>query len=287
MPDALLLHESGDVAEYAAHVTDFLHEQPVARNVLLTVMGQARTGWPSWTRPPYFWWLTAGGVVVGAASWTPPYPLLVSDVPPQSAAPLAHAALARASSIGAPLRGATGPRETARLIASALAEHAGTSAAERMRLVVHDLPAIREVPRPPGSGRLATGHDEPLVIEWMRAFNEEAHAGFEAVEGTVRISIDAARVWLWIDRGEPRSTVTLQPTVGGAARVGAVYTPPPHRGRGYARRLVFEVSALALRTPGVRTCTLNTDASNPVSNAIYRQIGYEPVAEHSIFTLMS
>ncbi|HEX6539338.1 MAG TPA: GNAT family N-acetyltransferase [Candidatus Dormibacteraeota bacterium] len=287
MPEGLQLLESSDVDEYAGQVTAFLTEQPVARNVLLTVMGQARTGWPDWTRPPYFWWLTESGATVGSASWTPPFPLLISSLPPSAAVPLARSALARAASVDAPLRAVTGPRDTAQVVAAALAEQTGTTVVERMRMVVHDLPAIRDVPRPPGGARRATGGDTALVKQWMRAFNHEAHAGFDAgVDGTVRAWIDAGRVWLWIDDGEPRSTATHQPAVGGVVRVGAVYTPPQQRGRGYARRLVYEVSELALRTPGVRTCTLNTDAANPVSNAIYRQIGYAPVAEHAQFALL-
>lgn len=46
------------------------------------------------------------------------------------------------------------------------------------------------------------------------------------------------------------------------------------------------VAVAALRTPGVRACTLNTDATNPVSNAIYRQIGYVAVADQAQFALV-
>lgn len=288
MADDLRLHESGDVESYAAHVTRFLEQEPVTRNVLLAVMGQARRGWAAWTGPPYFWWLTRGDTdaVVAAASWTPPFPLLVSSMPADGVARIAASALERARTVGTPLPGATGPTDTARQVATALAEPRGASVTERMRMIVHDLPVLIDVPKPPGDARRANADAATLIADWMRAFNAEAHAGFgTSVDSTVRTCIDDGRAWLWFYDGEPRSTTTQQPVVAGITRIGAVYTPPQHRGRGYARRLVYEVSAAALATPGVRSCTLNTDALNPVSNAIYRQMGYVPVAEHSQFSV--
>jgi predicted GNAT family acetyltransferase len=66
----------------------------------------------------------------------------------------------------------------------------------------------------------------------------------------------------------------------GVLRVGPVYTPPEHRNHGYARRLTYEVTALALQRADVSNAMLFTDAANPVSNSIYRQAGYQPRGEH-------
>ena len=60
--------------------------------------------------------------------------------------------------------------------------------------------------------------------------------------------------------------------------VNGVYTPPEHRGRGYATSCVAALSARLL-AEGRRFCFLFTDAANPTSNAIYQRIGYVPVAE--------
>lgn len=285
--DDVALHASADVNEYAAHVTPFLESAAVERNVLLTVIDQARQRWTAWTAEPQFWWMTSGDQVVGAASWTPPFALLVSTMPERSIAHLAAAALQRATELGIDLRGVSGPADTAFAIAEAAAEQNGRRAAEHMRMIVHELTSIIDVPQPDGEARQATREDAPLVIEWMRAFTTEVHAPMGVdMSAATTASIDAARIWLWID-GEPRSTASLHPAVGGIVRIGGVYTPPAIRGRGYARRLVHDITAVALRTPGVRGCTLNTDASNPVSNSIYRQIGYVPVAEHAQFALVS
>ena len=61
------------------------------------------------------------------------------------------------------------------------------------------------------------------------------------------------------------------------ARIGPVYTPKQHRGRGYASRAVAEVSQHYV-DHGVRCC-LFTDQANPTSNKIYEAIGYRPVTD--------
>ena len=67
----------------------------------------------------------------------------------------------------------------------------------------------------------------------------------------------------------------------GVARVQRVYTPPGHRGRGYATACVEHQSRL-LAERGLG-CVLYTQLSNPTSNAIYQRIGYQPIAETLVY----
>jgi len=60
--------------------------------------------------------------------------------------------------------------------------------------------------------------------------------------------------------------------------IGAVYTPPRFRGRGYATAAVATLSRQLL-DGGRSSCFLYTDLANPVSNAIYRRVGYEPLQD--------
>ena len=287
MADVLELHVTQDVEEYASRVSPFLEQEPVERNLLCTVIEQARAGWPGWSAPPQFWWMSQGGVATAAASWTPPFPLLVSSTPASGVAPLAAAALDRAGELGVAMPAVVGPVDSARPIAHAMAERTGRRVAENVRLLLHALSEVLEVARPSGEARLATRDDAPLVVAWQRAFVVEVHTGFGAdLEAAARASIDAGRVWLWVD-GDVRSTAVQHPAVRGVVRIGVVYTPPAFRGNGYARGLVHDMSAAALRAPEVRMCALTTDATNPVSNAIYRQIGYVPVSEHGEYALIT
>lgn len=66
-------------------------------------------------------------------------------------------------------------------------------------------------------------------------------------------------------------------------RIGPVYTPREHRGRGIASYVVGELTRRGLEA-GHRMC-LFTDRGNPTSNKIYAGLGYEPVvdmAEHLV-----
>lgn len=57
-----------------------------------------------------------------------------------------------------------------------------------------------------------------------------------------------------------------------------MYTPPERRGRGYASNNVAAASQAQLDS-GLRFLFLYTDLSNPTSNRIYRDIGYQPVCD--------
>lgn len=67
--------------------------------------------------------------------------------------------------------------------------------------------------------------------------------------------------------------------IDGMARIGPVYTPPEHRGHGYAAALTSVASRAALDR-GVRDVVLFADAANPVSNRVYQRIGFAAVAEN-------
>ena len=101
------------------------------------------------------------------------------------------------------------------------------------------------------------------------------------VAALVGIGVATAGVTLWEDEGAP-VCLTGWGRIPGGARIGPVYTPPEHRGRGYASSLVAHVSSEML-SRGAEACFLYTDLANPTSNAIYRRLGYEQIAESAMF----
>ena len=66
--------------------------------------------------------------------------------------------------------------------------------------------------------------------------------------------------------------------VAGQTRIGPVYTPPEHRGRGYGGAVTTAVSLQALAA-GAAEVLLYTDLANPTSNALYQRLGYRPVTD--------
>ena len=86
------VQHTDDVEIYAAAASGFLEAEPCRRNLLRTVIDAVRAGAAAQTAPPSFWWVTDDGHVAGAASWTPPHGLLVSELAPAAVAPLVASA---------------------------------------------------------------------------------------------------------------------------------------------------------------------------------------------------
>ena len=142
----------------------------------------------------------------------------------------------------------------------------------------------RELPpaSSPGVGARPAPTTCPTVLAWLRAFADEALGEaphLEDVELTYRRrEADPDGAWLvWDDDGPVSLAGYGNPTPSGI-RIGPVYTPPEHRGSGYATSLVADLTAERLAA-GLAFCFLFTDLANPTSNAIYARIGYEPVAD--------
>lgn len=142
---------------------------------------------------------------------------------------------------------------------------------------------VLAVPGVPGSGRLASAGDLPLLAEWTRAyFAELGLYGGDVADRTAR-RVAAGEMFLWVDGGEPVAMAGLSVAAGGVCRVSTVYTPPARRRRGYGAAITAHVSRAGLEERCDQV-VLFTDLANPVSNRVYRSIGYEPVADYAQVT---
>ena len=103
------------------------------------------------------------------------------------------------------------------------------------------------VPRAPGHMRKARPDDVPTVVAWLRAFADEALGEAPHVEDVEltyrRREADPDGAWLVWDDGGPVSLAGYGNPTPSGIRVGPVYTPPEHRGRGYATSLVADLTA--------------------------------------------
>ena len=269
------VHFSDSVDEYASAVRMFLEQEPCARNVLLSVIDSVRASSASYSAPPSFWWVsTDSGEVIGAASWTPPYALLVSSLPDEAAPALAGAMIQRAASVGIRPPGVNGPEAGAGAVAAAWSAATGDRIERERLILLNELGTLVDVPTPSGSGRTATLADVALLAEWLEAFGTEVDVIIGAnARATAERTVRTGGFELWIDDATPVCVVGHR-VAARVLRVGPVYTPPEHRNHGYGRRLTYEVTASVLARPDVDRAMLFTDAANPVSNSIYRQAGY-------------
>jgi predicted GNAT family acetyltransferase len=116
-----------------------------------------------------------------------------------------------------------------------------------------------------------------VLVDWYGAFAREVGEPGTSMEGMVDDRLSHDGLWLWLsEAGDPVALCGHSRLLAGMTRIAPVYTPPEHRGRGYAGALTAAVSG-AVRAAGAEEVLLFTDLANPTSNAIYQRIGYVPV----------
>lgn len=281
---------------------EFLAADPLQFTVLTTVASRAvaERAAGTWVEPEHpFWfaaWRDGDGEVASATMRTAPFaphPLWVLGMPDEAASDLAVRLLERGEALPGEPFGVNGDLSGAQVCAEALAAGVGStegtggtvSATMHSRLFRCDEVVVPA--RPAGVLRRAGEEDVDLVVTWFEEFHAEAdaQAGRTPAPGAVsQINPDDARrraheghIWLWEVDGEVVHMTGTNTVSYGTVRIGPVFTPRAHRGRGYAAWVVAEVTR-SIQTDGHLPC-LFTDQANPVSNEVYQRIGYTAVAD--------
>jgi len=129
--------------------------------------------------------------------------------------------------------------------------------------------------------------DQDLLFEWMRDYDiealgyEDGPALYEHINQRIARMKDGTILTLVHD-GEPVALGGCNAKVGDMNQIGPVWTPPNHRGKGYARAIV----ALLLeqeKREGVKRSILFTN--NPAAEKAYRALGYERIDEYRLMLL--
>ena len=261
-----------DPAAFDAATRDLYAADPVRHTLAITVI--ARNLYDP-AIAPVMLTVHRDGELYGAAFRSPPWPVVVSGLPVDTA-PAAVEVLAE---LDPDAPGVTGPRELAEGFARAWADHTGTPVREVMASRLYELGDLRE-PTVPGAGRAATEDDVPVLVGWRNAFQVEAlgHAReLERAEEIIRGALARGeRHHLWANGDEIVAWAHAGVPHLGMSRIGPVYTPPALRGRGYGSAVTAAVSRWA-RDAGAKHVLLFTDLANPTSNSIYQKIGYQPL----------
>ena len=283
-----------DPRDFLARADEHLRRDPVVNTVVATYSERLATEIEEGVYPEHVdhprWWVVVtdeAGEIVGAGMRTAPFrphPPFLLAMPDEAAVELARVLHAR----GEPLGGVNGVLPGTRLCAEESARLAGGSAEVAIHTRLFELDEVVPPRWAAGSLRPATLDDAGLALVWfqefMRAADAQAgrepgsgHDEVETIEG-IRRRIEMDSIWFWEDEAGERVHMTgANPPSYGAARVGPVYTPVEHRGRGYASSAVARISQLIL--DGGNTPCLFTDQANPTSNGIYQALGYRPVVD--------
>lgn len=268
-------YDSVDAFLWDAGPTLEAHEDTAS--LALGICSNLQAGRTYGDHPPLFATVSDGASVRALAVQTPPYNLILFSEEEHPEALEALAGRLHAESYSLP--GCHGTSAVAETFARAWCRLAGCVSHVSMRQNVFRLDAVVP-PRPaPGQLRPAAESDIAWLVECTGAFHREAVPGDPDRDHrrSVEWLMAQRHLWVWEDDGPVSICAAVRPTARGIA-VGLVYTPPEHRGRGYASNCVAAVSQHLL-DQGYAFCTLFTDLSNPTSNKIYQAIGYRPLAE--------
>jgi len=282
-----------DPGEFLDAAGDYLAADPVSSTVVTTIahrtVAQIAEGVE---QPDWYWWLVVrdgSGAVVGTGMRTArvePHPPYLLPMPEEAAVALARTLSERNEEVLA----VNGALPAVEACAAELVRLRGGTFTVGQHVRLHQVREPDELIDPtPVPGRLvpATEHDLDLATAWFDAFMADADEQAGRPRGSTSHEVpgpdDMRRrlrdgIWFWTDpAGERVHLTAANPPSYGVARIGPVYTPPEHRGHGYASNAVAQVTRQILGG-GARAC-LFTDQANPTSNKIYAELGYRPVVD--------
>jgi GNAT superfamily N-acetyltransferase len=277
-----------DPLAFADAAAPLLAAEPVRATVIGSTLARlSRPGAPRPDGVPHWWAVVRdeAGRPVSAAMRTaplPPHPPYLLEMPDDAARLLARTLHERGEEVTV----VNGFLPAIEVFAREIADlTGGADIVETERTTLYELGDLAAPADVPGRLRIAVPADVDLVQGWFDAFGDDAseqagrpepHPRIETRESTAA-RVDAGEIWIWeTPDGTPAQVTAFNPTSSGVARVGPVYTPKEHRGRGYAAAAVAAISRRLL-DEGARVC-LFADEQNTTSTGVYVRLGYRPVA---------
>ena len=146
-----------------------------------------------------------------------------------------------------------------------------------------ELRQLNEVKPTEGKQRLAEMEDVKLVADWIIQFQIEAMIDETDYEATVlKASQLVAKQQVYLYENEDNLVVSMaaatRKLVHGMG-ITYIFTPPEHRGQGYAAANIYYLSKQLLEH-GYEFCTLFVDKMNPLTNRAYEKLGYKVIEDN-------
>jgi hypothetical protein len=262
--------------EFQAACRDWLMENEDANNGLLDLVELLSTGHQEFQAPYWFGTINDSTGIVGCAIHAMPDGLVMSNMPNEAVEILVR-------SLGSTIKQITrafGPTRVSSEFSRLWGDIAGSDpeieTKWRVYRLDHDIP-IDTVSA--GNLRLGKDDDIALVREWGQAYGEEKVSLLNVADFMVRKLTDRD-LYIWHDKC-PRTLITLSGRSKNGVRISAVYTPPKHRGQGYASAAVSNLSNLVLRD-GFRFVTLSAEIDDPAER-VYKRLGYNVIGNRACY----
>jgi len=129
-----------------------------------------------------------------------------------------------------------------------------------------------------------TAATRAIVEPWRAAYHAETLGtdplrAAEAARGDLDRAVERGSLWLLRQRGVPVAKAGINAEAGATVQVGAVYTPPDLRRRGFARRATA-LMLNALRGEGARRAILF--AADAHAARAYEAIGFRRIGDYTL-----
>lgn len=280
-----------NASEFLASVGPALETREAANNLMLGLATRLVDNPLAYGSPPLLLSIHEGTALRLALLQTPPHkPTIYVETLDNITRHAALNALAdHLIGLAHVISGVSGEEPASREFAELWASRMSIRYKQHLAMRVYELREVLPTSRPEGEARHADTSDLPLLIRWYLAFDREASGdGMDeaGAERSVRARLEENGLFLWENaEGEVVSLAAVGRYTPHGATVGPVYTPPEHRGHGYATALTAYVSEYILGL-GKEFASLFTDLDNPTSNSIYQKIGYRPVSDFGNYTFI-
>ena len=149
-------------------------------------------------------------------------------------------------------------------------------------LLAHQIGRLNPIALSEGSMELCVESDLNLVSEWLYNFQIECDLPYpktrENTYEDAKRRIERKTIYKWMIHDQAVSICAEVMNNEYFSKISLVYTPLEYRKKNYARSCVWSLAKL-IQERGQKTICLFTDKSNPTSNKIYSEIGFESVNE--------
>jgi uncharacterized protein len=268
------VHEIHDAAEFLKRAEGFLMEHEAENNLVLGQAERLVRGEAMGHAAVSFYIVDDEGRVLVSGMHNQPYRLVLSRGPGPAIAMIADW-LARKK---VNLSGVIGIPESVLMFTRAWSKLSRDKMKGGHRLRIYQLEQLKPAAAVSGKLEPATLEQLDMLTQWNIAFTRDVQQPLTGDErGMAERAIQGGRLFVWKDPQPVSMCAWAGPTPRGV-RVNFVYTPPEFRRRGYASAAVSALTKKLLDS-GRKFVFLFTDLSNPTSNKIYQQMGYEAVCD--------
>lgn len=156
----------------------------------------------------------------------------------------------------------------------------GTLASVVVYQKIYKIERVKKKIKSNGKLRSAKESDHHIIKEWIYQFCNEINQPLSIEEADKRAKelINKENLVGWEINGKLVSMAYATRPTQNNITISYVYTPIEERKKGYASDCVSAFTQ-SLLDRGYKSTSLYTDLSNPISNKIYIQIGYEAIMD--------